>query len=159
MKKMTVALALLLAFGVLGCGPGPGSTPEETARNWAEMNIAEIPTEYERDLHRTEWQLDCMEAELEWWADRGEIRKDIDLGRAELEFKRDNMDKILDNIEFDVVNVEKKDENNVSVTIKIWSYDVKSGKGPKDFYLEYEADTDTLSLVKDDGDWKIKNKD
>ena len=158
-NKMIAVLALLLTVGVLGCGPGPGSSPEETARNWAEVNIADIPLEYERDLHRKEWKLDCMEEELEWGADKGKIRKDIDVGRAELEFKRDNMDKILDNIEFDVVNVQKKDDNNVHVTIKTWRYDVKSGKGPKDFYLQYEAREETLPLVNVDGDWKIKNKD
>ena len=158
-NKMIVVLALLLTVGVLGCGPGPGSSPEETARNWAEMNIADIPIEYERKLLRGEWEVECMEEELEWWADKGKFRKNIDVARAELEFKRDNMDKIIDNIEVDVVNVQKKDDNNVHVTIKTWKYDVKSGKGPKDFYLQYEAREETLRLVKDDDEWKIKNKD
>ena len=158
-RAIALPLGLFLTLSAISCGPGPGGSPEETARNFAQVIIEDTPQEIERRLDRNEWELDCMEAELEWWADQGELRKEIDLGRSELEFRRDSLDQMTDEIQADVVNIEKHDDNNATVTMKIWAYQVVKGKGPKDFFLEYQSRKESLTLTKDDGDWKIKNNE
>lgn len=158
MKKMIAILSL--AFAAVGCGPGPGKTPEETAEAFTKVQLDKNSKEFDRAIEAAEWRNDCREKEMEWFADKGQLRKDIDNERAMLEYCADHKSEILDSAAFDIVDLRQPDTNNSNfkeVTVKVWKLDVEP-KGYKDFKLEYEGRERKLPLVLVDGKWKIKNK-
>lgn len=158
MKKLVAILAVVV-LGV-GCSPGPGKTPEETAEAYGKLKMKEAPREFDREIERAEWELDCLEKEMEWHADKGELRKEIDNTRAMLEFMSDHKSEILDSAAFDIIDLRQPDPNNASykeVTVKKWELEIKA-KGYKDFVLEYQGSPRPMQLVLVDSKWKIKNK-
>jgi hypothetical protein len=158
MKKMMPVLAVLAL--AVGCGPGPGKTPEATAEAFSKVKLEEQPRDFDRMIERTEWELDCLEKEMEWFADKGELRKQIDNERARLEYMADHKGEILDSAQFDIIDLKQPDANNANwkeVTVKLWQLDVDD-EGYKKFKMEYKGRPRPMSLVLIDGKWKIKNK-
>lgn len=154
------AVVAILALPFLAaCGPSL-KTPEEAGKAIAEKRIEQFPKEAERGIDFLEWDLDCDEKELEWWADRGSLRDAIDNKRAELEFVKDNLSKIKSDISYDVVDIDKGPAGKGKmVTVNVWRYDSEEvKKGSKLFYLAYKKKQKKFHLVDVGGKWKIKNK-
>ncbi len=162
MSKILVgAVGILLSAALFGCGPGPGDTPEETARILAENYVnSRLQVEIDQEVEDMRFQIECYEKDMEWRADRGESLKVIDVVKARLEFYEDNLDKLKDEIEYNIteVRVDKDDDKKAEVEVKIWRYVVKQDDDNyKDLDLIYTDRTKNWSLINDDG-WKIRNK-
>lgn len=154
----------LLGFGVAlvlsGCGASPGDTPEETARILAEKSVEKSRLRVDQRLEDMRFKLECLEKEMEWMADRGEMLLEADKLQARIEFYEDNLDKLKDDIEFNIteVRMDKDDEKKAEVKVKFWGYEVKQdGENYKDLDLLFESNSNTYSLIEDDG-WKIRNR-
>ncbi|MBI2898969.1 MAG: hypothetical protein HYY17_02180 [Planctomycetes bacterium] len=162
MSRRTLSL-VLASVALAGCGPNLGS-PEDAARAVAKKETERRPKTFARDVARLEWELDCDEKELEWWADRGSMRNDIDRTRAKLEFRKDNRGKIRDDITFDVVDIrkgrdEKGNERGKRVVVHVWSYEpVEVVEGSRMFYLKFARSAREYHLVEAGKEWKIANK-
>ncbi len=159
MKKSMIGL---LGFGVAlvlsGCGASPGDTPEETAKIRAEKSMEKSRLRVDQRLEDMRFKLECLEKQMEWMADRGEMLLEADKLQARIEFYEDNLDKLKD-IEFNIteVRVDKDDEKKAEVKVKFWGYEVKQDReNYKDLDLLFESTPDTYHLIEDDG-WKIQN--
>lgn len=149
MKTLTLFAALLPTLAQ--------DTPEAAARAFVDGKLREYPRSMDRRIRRTDWELRCLEKEMEWWAERGPRRKVIEEERAQLEFLRANRKKILDTLMYDIIEVSTLKDGGKQVTVKVWSYDVKR-KDPGEYRLEYEGESRRLQFVLVEGKWKIKNR-
>lgn len=160
-------LGVALGVGLLaiGCGPSPGSTPEATAHAMAKLELKQKPKKVERDFEDKQWELNCLEKEVEWFADRGQMRRKIENLRAEVKFWEDNLSKLKGEGTYDLADIQAADDNNKTVLINYWGYDVVNVKvsendpgSREDFYLDYrKIDGDKIPLTNDGGKWKFKN--
>ncbi len=160
-RTIAPAFALLagLGLGLAGCGGGLG-TPEEAANTMVKKDLESLPDEMERQMEQLRWQIECDEKEMEWWADRGTMKNRIDGQRAMLEYMDDNLDKVVDEVTFDVVDIKKgPGDKGKEVTVSVWVYQPEEvAKGSKLFYLKPDRDLKRYHLVEVDKQWKRANK-
>ncbi len=159
MSRSKLALSFVAAVALAGCGPSL-KTPEDAARALTDKKMKRAPEQFERLIDQLEWELDCDERELEWWADRGSRRDEVDSKRAQLEFIKDNLSKIKSEMMYDVVDIQKgPGDKGKLVEVNIWSYEPKEvAKGSRMYYLKFGPDKDRCHLVEVDKKWKIANK-
>lgn len=159
MRKSIAAISLLL----IGCGGPDLGTPEATARAYAEMRLKELARRAEIEVELGEEGLGMELDKGGIWVGQGTLNQRLDLQRAELEFAKDNLGKIKDDIEFDIVDIQDVDTNNKRVWIHFWQYAVKKGQGregrknPKAFYLEYDKLRERLHLTQVSGEWRVQS--
>jgi len=159
MKQVRIVLGMaLVALAVTGCSKG-FAEPELAVKKIGELRKDRAPAQLKRAVQRMKWRIECDEKEMEWFADKGAKRKELDEAKAQLEFLEDNLGKIEDSLVFEVTDIKQPDPNNQNlkeVAIKVWSYDLRPGVTPKDFYLEYRAGDQALKFTKTDKGWKLQ---
>lgn len=160
-SKLALAAAALIAggLGLAGCG-GDMDTPEAAARTMVQKDLETLPDDLERRIEQLKWELECDEKEMEWWADKGTLRNKIENRRAMIEFMDDNLDKAIDDVSFDVVDIQKgPGDKGKQVTVNVWVYEpAEVAEGSKIFYLKPDKDQKRYHLVEVDKEWKRANK-
>jgi hypothetical protein len=156
-RKILVALA---GLALAGCGPSL-KTPEDAASFYMKKDMERAPIMVEREIAIMEWALECAEKEMEWWADRGAWQNDIDQIRAALEYRKDNLGKIQDDMTIDPVDIQKgRGDRGKTVVMSVWRYSpAEVAPGSRMYYLRYVGGKQPMELVEVDGKWKRRNKD
>ncbi len=151
----------LLGAGLLGCGGATaGSTPEETAKTYAELRSQQLAEEWEeRYLQRKEKEMERQNQEIGLWADQGQVKRDLDLGEVAVDFIDDHWGEISD-IEYDIVKILETSKSTKKVTVKFYYREPVQKEGhPRQWYLGRREREDVLSLSLIEGKWRITDID
>ncbi|MBI2899934.1 MAG: hypothetical protein HYY17_07100 [Planctomycetes bacterium] len=164
-RRIGILAAAGLAAVLSACSPKLDS-PEAVADEYAKLRIKERGMKRERDLLRNEEEIELAERQVDLWSGRGAITQRLDVEKECLDFTRDNLSAIKDDVVVDIVDIRDLDAGRKRVTLKFWTYAVKTpeaqrgdkGGGrvnPKAFYLDYAPSTEWIDVVKIGGEWKI----
>ena len=151
---MKRALPMLLLC-LTACG-GDLSSPEGAVR--AKFEQLDLPEHEERvdfEISRLEWELDCLEIEMQWRADPTAAQKEIDDGRKKLDFLKDTRGDRQDAALF-VVEVGVHDDGTRTVSTKVHIKDAKYDEGRGEWRLDDDYDAGRIQLTPAGSDWKIK---